>query len=191
MMGVAVYSLRPGRSISSHTTLLHAESRAQRRAATREHPNLRCNSLVSADCANRVDKTRGLGWFRSKGRTQPLKKHAAVIVTVVALLVPAQLGNPAVAAAEPAPTTPTAANTPTRYTMPSVTGITLTKATEAIAALSPSTKFKLAPVVRGGEPTQILSPGSWRVCRQTPSAGRTFTVRNTITLQVERPWNPC
>ncbi|WP_192860200.1 PASTA domain-containing protein [Mycobacterium sp. MS1601] len=75
--------------------------------------------------------------------------------------------------------------------MPSVRGITLTKATEAITSLSPTTKFRINPVVRGGEPIQILSPGSWVVCRQSPAAGRNITARTTLTLQVERPWNGC
>jgi len=119
-----------------------------------------------------------------------LKKHAAVIVAAAAVLLPAQLGSATTAAAEPAPTT--SARPATTVSMPSVTGITLAKALDTVQALSPDTQFRFSIAPVDGEPTQILSPGSWQVCRQSPSAGSSFNpARSRVTLRVERPWNPC
>lgn len=76
--------------------------------------------------------------------------------------------------------------------MPSVTGITLAKALDTVQAQSPDTQFRFSIAPVDGEPTQILSPGSWQVCRQSPSAGSRFNpARSRVTLRVERPWNPC
>jgi len=118
-----------------------------------------------------------------------VKKHAAVIVAAATMLLSTQLGSATTAAAEPAPTT--SAQPATTYVMPSVTGITLTKALDAVQTLSPSTRFRFNVVPVDGEPTQILSPGSWQVCRQSPAAGSTINARSRITMRVERPWNPC
>ncbi|BBY87310.1 hypothetical protein MTOK_30920 [Mycolicibacterium tokaiense] len=119
-----------------------------------------------------------------------MKKHAAAIVAAAAVLLPAQLGSATTAAAEPAPTT--SAQPATTVSMPSVTGITLAKALDTVQALSPDTQFRFTVAPVDGEPTQILSPGSWQVCRQSPAAGRSFNpARTRVTLRVERPWNPC
>lgn len=119
-----------------------------------------------------------------------MKKHAAVIVAAASVLLPAQLGSATTAAAEPAPTT--SARPTTTVTMPSVTGITLAKALDTVQALSPNTQFRFSIAPVDGEPMQILSPGSWQVCRQGPAAGTNFNpARSRVTLRVERPWNPC
>jgi beta-lactam-binding protein with PASTA domain len=119
-----------------------------------------------------------------------VKKHAAAIVAAAAVLLPAQLGSASTAAAEPAPTT--TAQPTTTVTMPSVTGITLAKAIETVQALSPDTRFRFNVTPVDGEPMQILSPGSWQVCRQAPAAGASFNpARSRVTMRVERPWNPC
>lgn len=119
-----------------------------------------------------------------------MKKHAAVIVAAASVLLPAQLGSATTAAAEPAPTT--SARAATTYTMPSVTGMTLAKAIDTVQALSPNTQFRFSVAPVDGEPTQILSPASWQVCRQGPGAGATFNpARSRVTFRVERPWNPC
>lgn len=119
-----------------------------------------------------------------------MKKHAAVIVAAASMLLTAQLASATTAAAEPAPTT--TARPSTTVTMPSATGITLAKAMDTVQAMSPATRFRFDIRPIDGEPTQILSPASWQVCRQGPPAGTVFNpARTRVALRVERPWNPC
>lgn len=119
-----------------------------------------------------------------------MRTRTATVVSALAIA-PLLIASPA--AAEPAPTattTRTAAPTPT-FTMPSVTGVTLAKALDTITAISPTTQFRLNITQVGGEATQIQSPGSWVVCRQSPADGGKLTARTSITLRVERPWYGC
>lgn len=119
-----------------------------------------------------------------------LVTNAAVAASLLVLGV----GQAAQAVAEPVPSAPTTTTQQAqtqRYVMPSVTGVTLAKALDSITALSPTTQFRVSPTIKGGESTQILSPGSWIVCRQSPAAGGNVTARSNIRLTVERPWNGC
>ncbi|MCV7185707.1 PASTA domain-containing protein [Mycolicibacterium murale] len=119
-----------------------------------------------------------------------MKKHAAVTVAAATLLLSAQLSSASTAAAEPAPTT--SAQSAATFTMPSVTGTTVAKAIDTVKAISPGTTFRFTATPIDGEPAQILSTGSWVVCRQIPGAGATFNpARTRVTFRVERPWNPC
>jgi beta-lactam-binding protein with PASTA domain len=97
------------------------------------------------------------------------------------------IGFASPAAAEPAPTP---APAPT-FSMPSVTDVTLAKALDSVDALSPDTQFRYNVVQDGDEPTEIQSPGSWVVCRQSPAEGSTINAKTRITLRVERPWYGC
>jgi hypothetical protein len=119
-----------------------------------------------------------------------VKKHVGAVAMTASLLLPLGLAQAGQAAAEPAPAVPTTQPT-AAYVMPSVTEGTLAKALGAITALSPTTAFRVTPSIKGGEPTQILSPGSWLVCRQSPAAGGKVTAKTNIRLTVERPWNGC
>lgn len=121
-----------------------------------------------------------------------LVTNAAVAASLLVLGV----GQAAQAVAEPVPSAPTTTTQQAqaqaqRYAMPSVTGVTLAKALDSITALSPTTQFRVNPTIKGGESTQILSPGSWIVCRQSPAAGNNVSARSNIRLTVERPWNGC
>ncbi|WP_197378214.1 PASTA domain-containing protein [Mycolicibacterium mengxianglii] len=118
-----------------------------------------------------------------------MQKPAVVVVSAASLLLPLGIALAGPAVAEPAPTT-TTKPAPT-YVMPSVTGGTLANADDAVTALSPTTAFQVTPSVKGGEPVQVLSPGSWEVCRQSPAAGRKINAKTKITLTVERPWYGC
>lgn len=121
-----------------------------------------------------------------------MKKHVGLVVTTASLLLPIGVVQAGQAVAEPAPSTSTTSAQPTSsYVMPSVTGGTLAKAIDAITALSTTTQFRITPSIKGGELTQILSPGSWVVCRQSPASGGKVTAKTNIRLTVERPWNGC
>lgn len=121
-------------------------------------------------------------------------KKLVINAAVAASLLVLGVGQAAQAVAEPVPSAPTTTTQQAqtqRYAMPSVTGVTLAKALDSITALSPTTQFRVSPTIKGGESTQILSPGSWIVCRQSPAAGNNVSARSNIRLTVERPWNGC
>lgn len=110
------------------------------------------------------------------------RRFAAAVSTATLLSSGIGLAGQATAA----PATPT-----TTYSMPAVIGMTLENADKAIVSLSPDTTFSVTPLIKGDEPTRILSPGSWLVCRQSPAAGNRVSAKSNIRLRVERPWNGC
>lgn len=106
-------------------------------------------------------------------------KHA-VSASIASLLMPAVIGFAGPAAAAP-----------TALEMPDVKGMSLAKADEAIATLSPGTTFRLITHNVGGYPQLQLSPAQWAVCGQWPAATTQITKKTKIELWVKRPWIGC
>ena len=109
-----------------------------------------------------------------------MKKTVTVVASAASLLMPLAIGLASPAAAA---TTPMA--------MPDVRGMSLQKANETVAALSPETEFRLTSFTIDGMTQRQLSPASWVVCRQSPSPSARITTTSRINLGVARPWNGC
>ncbi|MGE0219843.1 PASTA domain-containing protein [Mycolicibacterium sp.] len=105
--------------------------------------------------------------------------RTAVSILGAAVLLPAALGLAPPAGAVQA------------YKMPSVTGMTLQEAEDAVAALSSTTQFTVHTHNIDGFTQKQLSWPHWKVCGQTPAAGSPITADSDIEMDVARFYDSC
>jgi ABC-type sugar transport system substrate-binding protein len=106
-----------------------------------------------------------------------MKKPLATAASAFALLLPAAIGfaSPAEAAKG--------------FTMPSIDGMNLQEAEDAVEAAANGAPLQLASHNITGMSQKQLSLTDWLVCDQTPSAGKTFTSATDIDFGVVREFD--
>lgn len=77
------------------------------------------------------------------------------------------------------------------YAMPSVKGLNLQEAENAIVALSPGSQFNISSHNIDGPSQKQLDLPLWKVCGQVPKAGSKITVATNIDIAVSRFTDGC
>ena len=106
-----------------------------------------------------------------------MKRHLTIAATAFTLLLPTAVGlaSPAEAAKG--------------FTMPSIDGMNLQEAEDAVEAAASGAPLQMESHNITGMSQKQLSLTDWLVCNQTPSAGKTFTSTTEIDFGVVREFD--